>query len=135
MRPNTFIAAKNYRCGFTLLEVLVALAVLSIALIGIYRLHGQTMMMSGSSRFYNLAPKLAQSMLADTERKPFNDIADGSGDFGDAYPGYAWALSVEDLPSELISSEKYHLVRLSLTVTQNDEYQYQMHTYRFLYEE
>ncbi len=121
--------------GFTLLEVMVALAVLAIALISIYRLQGQTMMMSGSARFYSMAPKLAQARLAEIERKPFNDISDGSGDFGTDYPGYAWALSIEDLPTELITSEKHHLVRISVTVSQNEENSYQMQTYRFLYEE
>ncbi len=121
--------------GFTLLEVMVALAILAIALTSIYRMQGQTLMMSGSARFYSLAPELAQAKIAEVERKSFTEIADGSGEFGDAYPGYGWELSIEDLPTELITSEKYHLVRIKVVITENDENSYEIRTYRFMYEE
>lgn len=117
------------------MEVLIALAVLGIALVPLFRMQGLTLSMNERSRFYSVAPKLAQARLAEVERKPFPEVTDGSGDFGTDYPGYTWTLSVEDLPTELISSEKYHLVRISVTVRQNDDSDYQLQTYRFLYEE
>ena len=117
--------------GFTLLEVLVALAVLAIALTSIYRLQGQTLLMSTSARFYSLAPQLARAKLSEVENREFKDIIGGSGDFGDDYPGYHWSVSVEDLPTDLITSKKYHWVGITLTISQNEENSYQMHTYRF----
>jgi general secretion pathway protein I len=121
------------RCpqGFTLLDVLVALAVLAIALTSIYRLQGQTFLMSASARFYSHAPQLARMKLAEVEVQDFKDIIGGSGNFGEDYPGYAWTLSVEDLPSDLITSPKYHLARIEITVSNNDENSYQLQTYRF----
>ena len=117
--------------GFTLLEVMVALAVLAIALTSIYRLQGQTMMMSASARFYNLAPQLARAKLSEIERQEFKDIVDGSGDFGEDYPGYNWTVAVEELPSDLFTSKKYHWVAITLTVSKYEENSYQLHTYRF----
>jgi general secretion pathway protein I len=119
------------RHGFTLLEVMVALAVLSIALTSIYRLQGQTFLMSGSARFYNLAPQLALEKLAETERLPFKDIIGGSGDFGEDFPNYRWTTAVEELPSELTEGNPYHLARIEVTVAFNEEYTYQLRTYRY----
>ena len=117
------------------MEVMVALAVLSIALTSIYRLQGQTMIMSGSARFYNMAPKLAQAKLAEVERSPFAEITNESGDFGTDFPGYTWTIAVEDMPTELISSEKYHLMRITVSISQEDENSYEIQTYRFLNED
>jgi prepilin-type N-terminal cleavage/methylation domain-containing protein len=117
--------------GFTLLEVMVALAVLSIALTSIYRLQGQTMMMSASARFYSLAPQLAQTKLSEIERREFSEITGGSGDFGNDYPSYKWTVAVEDLPTDLITNKKYHLTGITVTVSQNEENSYQLRTYRF----
>ncbi len=117
--------------GFTLLEVMVALAVLAIALTSIYRLQSQTMMMSADARFYSLAPQLARAKLSEIERQDFKDITSGSGDFGEDYPGYGWTLAIEDLPSDLITENKHHLAVINLTVSQNEENSYPLRTYRF----
>lgn len=117
--------------GFTLLEVMVALAVLAIALTSIYRLQGQTAMMSVSARFYSLAPQLARTKLAEFERQEFKDIASGSGDFGEDYPGYTWTAAIEEVPTDLITDNKYHWVGITLTISQHEENSYQLHTYRF----
>ena len=117
--------------GFTLLEVLVALAVLAIAMISIYKLQGQTMLMSAKARFLTVAPHLAQAKLAEIELQDLEDIGDGSGDFGTDYPSYNWAVSVEELPTDLITDNKYHLLRINVNVTQANENSYQLRTYRF----
>jgi general secretion pathway protein I len=122
---------RSGRHGFTLLEVMVALAVLSIALTGIYRLQGQTMLMSGSARFYSIAPQLAQAKLAETDRQSFGQIISGSGTFGEDFPSYRWTLAVEEIPSDLTDGEKYHLAKIDITVTYNDENDYQLRTNRF----
>ena len=127
---NPYYRYHPYK-GFTLLEVLVAMAVLTIALTSIYKLHGQTMVMSGKARFLTLAPQLAQVKLAEIEGQPFQDIGDGSGDFGEDHPNYQWKLSIEDIPTELFTDDKYHLVRININITQSDDNSFQLQTYRF----
>lgn len=113
------------------MEVLVALAVLAIALTSIYKLQARTILMSSKARFLTIAPELAQSKLAEIECQKFDDISDGEGVFGEEYPGYTWRLSVEEIPTELITEKNYHLVRINVRVARDDEDDYQLHAYRF----
>jgi general secretion pathway protein I len=125
--------------GFTLLEVMVALAVLATTLTVIYQLHGQTMMVSGNARFYNLAPMLAQAKLAELEQGNYENLAESSGDFGDDYPGYRYSVQIEDVASDLLEDNKnhamtdkeYHLTRLEIVVSNDDGSTYNLRTYRF----
>lgn len=116
--------------GFTLMEVLVALAVLAIALTTVFKLQGRTMVMSSKARFLNIAPQLATSKLAEVETLEFSDISDDSGVFGEAYPDYAWKLSIEEVPTDLIENKQYHLVRINVQIAQTDDHEYQLQTYR-----
>jgi general secretion pathway protein I len=117
--------------GFTLLEVLVALAILAIALISIFKLQGQTLRMSAKARFLTMAPHLAQAKLAEIETQDFDDIRDGSGAFSGEQSDYDWTVAVEEIPTDLITDKSYHLIRIDVTITQTDGDSYQLKTYRF----
>ena len=117
--------------GFTLIEVLVALSILTIAMTAVYRLQSQTMAMSARARFYTIAPLLAQARLAEIERAGFEDPADGSGDFGQDYPGYTWSVRTEEVQTDLLKDRPYHLLRIELAIEQNEEELYELRTYRF----
>jgi general secretion pathway protein I len=117
--------------GFTLLEVLVALAILAIALISIFKLQGQTLRMSAKARFLTVAPHLAQAKLAEIETQDFDKIADGSGAFSGEQSDYDWNVDVEEIPTDLIADNNYHLIRINITITQTDGDSYQLRTYRF----
>lgn len=81
--------------GFTLLEVLVSLAIISIVLVSVISLQGQTIGMYESVRFYSIAPFLAQSKLSEAAMAP-GDFSANSGDFGKAHPGYSWQTRVSE---------------------------------------
>lgn len=117
--------------GFTLLEVLVGLAVLAIALISIFKLQGQTIQMSAKARFLTVAPHLAHAKLAEIELLDFKEVGDGSGAFPDEHADYNWTVAVEEMPSDLITETNYHLVRISIGVSHSDGSSYQLRTYRF----
>lgn len=127
-------ACSRHGRGFTLIEVLVALSIITIALTSIYRLQGDTIRMSADARFYTVAPMLAQQKLAQIEREGFRFAADGTGDFDQEHPGYGWAVRIEDAQSELIKNPKHHLIRIDLVVTRDEEKSYALRTYRFYVE-
>lgn len=123
--------------GFTLIEVLVALVIITITMTSVYRLQSDTLRMSSSKRFYSLAPKLAKSKLAEIETQGLKNAMDGTGDFGQDYPGYAWTVRLEDVQSDLIgdlakkSQQRYHLTRIDVTVSREEKETYALRTYRF----
>jgi general secretion pathway protein I len=119
------------QAGFTLIEVLVAIVILVIAMTSVYRLQGDTFRMSASARFYTMAPMLARSKLSEIELQGFKNAGDGSGDFGQAYPGYTWSVRMEEIKSELLKDQKHHLTRIELTITQDEDLSYALRTYRF----
>ncbi len=114
-----------------MIEVLVALAILTIALTSVYRLQSITFGMSADARFYNLAPKLAQERLAALEGEGLKNASDASGDFGQSYPGYGWTVRIEEVESDLLKSENQHFTRIDITIKQDDERSYDLRTYRF----
>ena len=121
--------------GFTLLEVLIALAIMAIVLVSVYRLHSQTLSMATANRFYTQAPLLAQSKMAQLEASPAGSFSGESGDFGEKFPGYSWSVATEDVPSEILGEIASDLKRIDVTVTLNEnEYVYSIRSYRLMRE-
>jgi general secretion pathway protein I len=121
--------------GFTLLEVMVAMAIMAIVLVSVYRMHSQTLTMNTAARFYTQAPMLAQSKLAQLEVDSSGITAGDSGDFGDKFPGYTWRISTEEVSSEALGEIAADLKRIDLTVVFNShEYIYNIRTYRLMSE-
>lgn len=119
--------------AFTLLEVMVALAVMSIVLVSVYRMHSQSIAMNATARFYTQAPLLAQHKMAELEAESADDLSGDSGDFGDDFPGYTWQVDVNEVSSEALGEVADDLVGIDVTVSYNeDEYTYSIRTYRFL---
>jgi general secretion pathway protein I len=119
--------------GFTLLEVMIALAVMSIVLVSVYRMHSQTLAMNAAARFYTQAPLLAQSKLAEVEAAASTMSGGDSGDFGENFPGYQWTVALDDFFSETLGEVARDLKRIDVTISLNDnEYIYNVRTYRFI---
>ena len=119
--------------GFTLLEVMVAMAIMAIVLVSVYRMHSQTLAMNTANRFYTQAPMLAQSKLAQLESGASEIIAGDSGDFGDKFPGYSWNVSVEEVAIEALGEVANDFKQIDLTVSFNgNEYIYNVRTYRLM---
>jgi prepilin-type N-terminal cleavage/methylation domain-containing protein len=119
--------------GFTLLEVMVALCILAIVLLSVYRLHSQTISMSIESRFYTQAPLLARGALARWEEARKPEMMSDQGDFGKEFPGYQWKIAVEDAPSPALGVQfARDMRRIDVRVTLNNgERSYEFRTYRF----
>ena len=118
--------------GFTLLEVMIALAVMSIVLVSVYRMHSQSLTMNTAARFYTLAPLLAQNKMAELETVSSEGFPDDSGDFGEQYPGYSWRTSLSDVSSEVLGEVADDLKQIDLTISYNDnQFLHSLRTYRF----
>lgn len=77
--------------GFTLLEVMVAMAILAIALVAVLRSQAHTVFVAGEARLSTTASLLAQSKLAEIES---NRQDSTQGDFGKDFPNYSWETSI-----------------------------------------
>lgn len=121
--------------GFTLMEVVVALSVVAIALLAIYRMHTQTLFMDERGRFDSVAVMLARQKLAEMETADPTEMIGDSGDFGSDHPGYTWKIETEEVLSDLIRDDGPVLRKIRLTIGLNEgESIFQMTTYRHLYE-
>ena len=118
--------------GFTLLEVMIALAVMSIVLVSVYRMHSQSLTMNTAARFYTLAPLLAQKKMAELETLSSGGFPEDSGDFDEQYPGYSWRTSIMDVSSEVLGEVTNDLKRIDLTISYNEnQFSHSIRTYRF----
>ena len=114
---------------------MVAMAIMAIVLVSVYRMHSQTLTMNTAARFYTQAPMLAQSKLAELEVDSLGIAAGDSGDFGEKFPGYTWRISTDDVLSEALGEIAAEMKRIDMTVVfNNDEYIYNVRTYRLLRE-
>jgi general secretion pathway protein I len=73
--------------GFTLLEVMVAIAILGIALLGLLGLHHQSMQSVIRAQQATRASMLAQAVMTEAELERFPDLGRTTGDFEASFPG------------------------------------------------
>jgi general secretion pathway protein I len=122
----------NHDSGFTLLEIMVAVSIIAIVLVSVYKMQAQTISMNYDARFYATAPLLAQLKIAEIEMENLGKLADDSGDFGDDFPGYRWNVAIEEVDSQLLGNISENLKRIDVNVSfNNDELTYRLRTYRF----
>ena len=118
--------------GFTLLEIMVAVSIIAIVLVSIYKMQAQTISMNYEARFYATAPLLAQFKMTEQETKSLKDLTSDSGNFGDDFPSYSWSMAVDDVESEALDNTAKDLKKIDVTIfLNNDEFTYSLRTYRF----
>jgi len=90
------------RAGFTLLEVLVAVAVLGLALVSLLGLHVRNIDLIARDERVTAATMLARALMTEVETGPFPDLAVTEGDFELDYPGlypdFRWEREVTTTP-------------------------------------
>ena len=101
-RPNELSS------GFTLLEVLVAVAILAIAMVAILKANVQNLDALTTSRETTTASLLASSKLAEVEAAGVANWVESQGDFGEDYPDYSW--QVETSSTEVEGLERIAVI-------------------------
>jgi general secretion pathway protein I len=96
--------------GFTLLEVMIALAIIATALVVLLHCYGIGVSMANESKNISLATMLAQEKMGEIELTGYPEIGESDGDFDERYPHFHWAHSVSATPIE-------NLRRVGLIVT------------------
>ncbi|MGB0059796.1 type IV pilus modification PilV family protein [Candidatus Binatus sp.] len=111
--------------GFTLLEVMVAMAILGIALLGLLGLQHQSMQSVIRAQQSTRASMLAQAVMTEAEIERFPDLGRTTGDFQSAFPGefpdFRWEREVD--PSAKFPDVRVVkvLIRYGPTLSQNFE--------------
>lgn len=122
---NYVLSHKKERCGysaFTLLEVMVAMAVLAIALTALLSSQSRTMFVAEANDFSIMSAHLGFLQMArilDADEP----LSAASDTFAEPYKGYAWRVRIEDSVSvaeELLPiSAQAGLQRIELSIIDN----------------
>jgi len=86
-------AGKRLQCGFTLLEVLVAVAILGASMAILLGAVNKQLLLASDSKNLSIASSLAQQKFGEIELEGYPEIGEEEGEFEQA-PGFNWYLSV-----------------------------------------
>lgn len=95
--------------GLTLLEVVIALAILGVGIVSILRAFSSSMMTSKVAEMHSYAAVLAGQVASELERRPDLETGELSGNFAETGPGYKWEADIQ-------SANLEGLLRVEITV-------------------
>ena len=102
--------------GFTLLEILVSIAVIAIALVSVFRLHSGTLKLTDATRSNALLPVVAFQHLADITSR--SQTFSGQGKQNKI--SYRWSCAIEDRsfddPIAISPAQAKRFKKLTLTI-------------------
>ncbi len=113
---------QNSKAGFTLLEVMIAVAVLAITLTVLFGSQSQSLSLAAEAKFNTKATFLAAMKMAQLE-SGVAELQNDEGDFGEDYPDFNWKIEVEDTDfsdPEYLEDLNESLKRVTLTVQWQD---------------
>jgi general secretion pathway protein I len=88
--------------GFTLLEVLVALAILSLSLVVLLNLRNRDVDLVNTTRHLTLATALAKMKMVEVQTEGFPELGELSGEFGEDYPQFRWHQATSTTPFDYV---------------------------------
>jgi general secretion pathway protein I len=86
--------------GFTLLEVMIAVALIAIALVTLIGAQAQSVSIATGSRFETMASLLAQWKLTELSLQEFEQLTGSAGNFGEEYPHFSWKSEINALAED-----------------------------------
>ena len=123
--------------GFTLIEVMVSLSIITIALVSVLNLQSQGLSLAAEAKFNTTISLLARSKIAEIKAMDPEDLMSDYGDFGDDYPGYSWEVSIYDavLDPPLDELEFLKQAEIIISWEESEQFQYTHRFYRFIPEQ
>jgi general secretion pathway protein I len=120
--------------GFTLIEVMIALSIIAIVFMAVFRMQSQNISMSRAAVFHAVSPLLARKKAVEIESSGKGQVEENSGEFGDENPGYHWTITVSDMEEIAALGETGgDLKKIDIQVSLgDDEFVYNLRTYSFL---
>ena len=130
-----FTLKTAYNKGFTLLEVMISVAIIALIFTSLFRMQSSTIELAMAGKFNSIAPMLAKQLLVEIEQ----DVANWSetqGDFGENFPGITWSCEILDSSFEeldFISEESQNsLKKIDIEITgSSGQRKYKISTWRF----
>nr|WP_320191692.1 prepilin-type N-terminal cleavage/methylation domain-containing protein [uncultured Desulfobacter sp.] len=124
------------RAGFTLIEVIVAMAIIATVMTALFRMQSGTINLAGADDFQTTARYLAAKALAQIEI--FINDPELQGEFDKAFKGYTWRCEVTDISASLSNivpnsaEETGRLKKIDLTIKREQgDRSYHVETFRF----
>jgi general secretion pathway protein I len=87
--------------GFTLLEVMIAMAILSLVAVTFLRAQASSVRLVDESVQISMATLLAKERMAELESRGFPQPGSNAGTWGEAFPAYRWeqTISTTEIPN------------------------------------
>lgn len=120
---------RHRQAGFTLVELVVAFLILTIGIVAILELVGQSALNARYAQDKTTATMLAQQKLEELLAQQNLEVGEMEGDFGDRYPQFRWRAQVSEVitntSSLTFNPSSPPLLRLTVIVEWRDRRQVQ----------
>jgi general secretion pathway protein I len=109
--------------GFTLLEVMVAVAIIAMTFVSLLGSQSQSISIAEISRFETNAAMLAQKKLTELQLEGFDELSNSSGVFEDEFADYFWEAEVNEIAEDEtgIAGTEGMLKLVTLTVRRGED--------------
>jgi prepilin-type N-terminal cleavage/methylation domain-containing protein len=129
---NRWIVKQN---GFSLLEVMFALALIGISLTTLLASQSQGLGLANEAKFNTTATLLAQAKMTELEIADIKDLISDSGDFDEEiYPEYSWEVEIDktSIPALEQYADHYKQIDLHIYFGEKRIYQYDLRLYKYV---
>ena len=96
--------------GFTLLEVVISLGLISIALLAVFHLQAQNLDLQSEAQFMTIAKGLGQERMSQITSRETLSAGTSSGDMGEDFPDFTYREEI----SEVMELENLFKVRVGI---------------------
>lgn len=83
--------------GFTLMEVVVAMAILSVSAVLLLESHYATLDLTAEAQSVATANRLLEAAVSYAQIQTIAGETRGDGEFGELYPGYSYAFTADEV--------------------------------------